>query len=255
MKTLELKNISVEAEGKEVVHDVSLTLKEGEVSVLMGPNGCGKSTLVNAVFGHPHYRVTKGKMKLDGKDVLKLRPDEKAQKGLFLSLQHLPRVGGITLATFLHKVHVAQTGKNVDILEYYLALKERAKELGIRDDLLDRPLTQGLSGGEKKLSEVLQLAVLKPRFAVLDEIDSGVDVDAIRTVFSAVETLKKEGTGFLIISHHPSLLEHVTPEHVHLMAAGKLVRSAGKELAEEVHKQGFCKAIECPLEEDCASKE
>jgi Fe-S cluster assembly ATP-binding protein len=254
MRTLKLQHISVEAEEKEVVHDVSLSLAEGEVSILMGPNGCGKSTLVNAVFGHPHYAVTKGKLLLDGKDTLKLRPDEKARRGLFLSLQHLPRVGGTTLATFLHKVHVAATGEASDILEYYLELRERAKELGIRDDLLDRPLTQGLSGGEKKLSELLQLAVLKPRFAVLDEIDSGVDVDAIRTVFAAVEKLRKEGTGFLLISHHPSLLEHVTPTHVHLMAGGKLVRSAGKELAQEVHKNGFCKAIECPLEPGCDAK-
>jgi Fe-S cluster assembly ATP-binding protein len=254
MKSLKLKHISVEAEDKEVVRDVSLELAEGEVSVLMGPNGCGKSTLVNAIFGHPHYSVTKGKLLLDGKDVLKLRPDEKARKGLFLSLQHLPKVGGITLATFLHKIHTAATDTQTDILEYYLTLRERAKELGIRDDLLDRSLTQGLSGGEKKLSEVLQLAVLKPRFAILDEIDSGVDVDAIRTVFAAVETLRKEGTGFLIISHHPSLLDHVTPKHVHLMAGGKLVRSAGKELAQEVHKNGFCKAIECPLEPGCDAK-
>jgi len=254
MSTLELRNISVTAEQKPVVSDISLSLENGRVAVLMGPNGSGKSTLVNAVMGHPNYRVTAGTFVLDGEDILALPPDQKAQRGLFLSLQHIPRVGGINLATFLHKVHVSMTGKDTDVLAYYLELRETAKNLGIPEDLLDRPLTQGLSGGEKKLSEALQLAVLKPRFAILDEPDSGVDVDALKKVFSVIDTLKKEGTGFLIISHHPSLLAHLSPDTVYVMAGGKLMKQGGKDLAESVLRDGFCKTIECPLEEHCEAK-
>jgi Fe-S cluster assembly ATP-binding protein len=254
MSTLELRNISVTAENKPVVSDVSLGLESSHVSVLMGPNGSGKSTLVNAVMGHPNYTVTAGTLTLDGEDILTLPPDQKAKKGLFLSLQNIPKVGGINLATFLHKVHVSMTGKDADVLEYYLTLRETAKELGISEDLLDRPITAGLSGGEKKLSEALQLAVLKPQFAILDEIDSGVDVDALKKVFSVIDTLKNEGTGFLVISHHPSLLSHLSPDMVYVMAGGKLMKSGGKELAESVLRDGFCKTIECPLEEHCEAK-
>lgn len=255
MSRLELKNISVSAENKPVVSDVSLALESGRVAVLMGPNGSGKSTLVNAVMGHPNYTVTAGTLTLDGEEILALPPDQKAKRGLFISLQHIPKVGGINLATFLHKVHVSVTGKETDVLEYYLTLRELAKKYDIPETVLDRPITAGLSGGEKKLGEALQLAVLKPQFAILDEIDSGVDVDALKKVFAVIDTLKKEGTGFLIISHHPSLLSHLVPDHVHVMAGGKLMKSGGKELAELVLLDGFCKTIECPLEEHCDSKE
>jgi len=255
MATLAIEQVSVAVEDRTVVEDVSFAFHAEEVAILMGPNGSGKSTLVNAIMGHPHYTVTNGALRIDGEDVLSLSPHEKAGKGLFLSLQHTPKVGGVTLTTFLHKVHTARTGVDIDVLEYYLSLRELAKKLNIDDALLDRPLSQGLSGGQKKLSEVLQFAALKPRFAILDEIDSGVDVDAMKAVFRAVETLRREGTGFLLISHHPSLLRHLAPSAVHLMAGGRLVRSAGKELAEEVYREGFCKAIECPLEPSCRSKE
>jgi Fe-S cluster assembly ATP-binding protein len=217
----------------------------------MGPNGSGKSSLVNALMGHPSYRIMSGALMLDGEDITALSPDKKAQRGLFLSLQHVPKVGGITLATFLHKVHAARTGEQIDVLEYYLALRDRATEFGISPDLADRPVTEGLSGGEKKLAEALQLVALRPAFALLDEIDSGVDIDALKKVFAVVEKLRADGTAFLIISHHPSLLDHLAPDAVHVMAAGKLVRSGGRALAEEILKDGFCKVIECPLEPQC----
>jgi len=255
MQALSLHTVSVEAEGKPIVSDVSFDVPEGSVSVLMGPNGSGKSTLVNALMGHPHYAVTNGTLELNGEDILSLPVEKKAQQGLFLSLQHIPKVGGINLATFLHKVHVAQTGEESDVLEYYLELRERAKEYNIPEELLDRPLTAGLSGGEKKLSEVLQLASIKPTYAVLDEIDSGVDVDAMKKVFAAITTLKEQGTGFLIISHHPALLDHLHPEHVHVMANGRLMKSGGEEVAREVLESGFCKAIDCPLEPGCEGKQ
>lgn len=251
---LELKNISVTAENKSVVSDVSLTIESGHVAVLMGPNGSGKSTLVNAVMGHPHYAVSKGTLMLDGEDILTLLPEEKAKRGLFLSLQHVPKVGGINLATFLHKVHVRMTGKDTDVLSYYLALRETAQKFGIPESTLDRPITAGLSGGEKKLSEALQLAVLKPRFAILDEIDSGVDVDALKKVFGVIGALKKSGTGFLVISHNQSLLSHLVPDRVYVMAGGKILKQGGRELAESVLRDGFCKTIDCPLEEHCEAK-
>jgi len=243
----ELKNISIIVEGKEIVSDVSLVLKEGEVVVLMGPNGSGKSTLVNGVMGHPHYIITKGKILFDEKNVTNSSVEEKAQRGIFLSMQHIPKVGGLTLATFLHKA----SKSTESVLEYYVALRTEVEEYGINPDMLDRPLTAGLSGGEKKLSEIIQLIALKPRVAVLDEIDSGVDVDAMKVFFNAIEKLKEDGTSFLIISHHPSLLDHLSPDTVHVMSDGKLIKSHGKELAEEILKYGFCKAIECEYRDSC----
>lgn len=254
MSSLELIDISVSAEGKPVVSDVSLTITSGQVSVLMGPNGSGKSTLVNAVMGHPNYRVTAGELILDGENILDRAAHEKAKRGLFLSLQHIPKVGGINLATFLHKVHVSATGATTDVLEYYLTLRKLAQSLEIPEDLLDRPLTAGLSGGEKKLSEILQLAACAPRIAILDEPDSGVDVDALKKVFRAIDMLRTKGTGFLIISHHPSLLSNIAPDTVYVMAGGKLMKRGGRELADAVLRDGFCKVIECPLEEHCEAK-
>jgi Fe-S cluster assembly ATP-binding protein len=254
MAHYELQHITVRAGETEVVHDVSLAVNSGSVTLLMGPNGSGKSTFINAVMGHPHYRVTAGRALLDGEEVLALPVHEKARRGLFLAPQHTPKVAGVTLATFLHTVHTVHTGERVDVLEYYLRLRDLVHAYGIRDDLLDRPLSQGLSGGEKKLSELIQLLALRPTFAFLDEIDSGVDVDALKLVFGTISRLAVEGVGFLIVSHHPTLLEHVMPDAVHLMAGGRVVRSAGKELVLEVHRDGFCKAIECPLEPQCGSK-
>lgn len=254
MNTLEIKNIRVEAEKKAVVKNVSFVVQEGTISVLMGPNGSGKSSLVNALMGHPNYKVTEGVILLNGEDITHLSTEKRAKKGLFLSLQHIPKVGGITLASFLHKAYVATHASDISILEFYLELREKADELTINPTLLDRPLTAGLSGGEKKLSEVLQLAILKPKFAILDEIDSGVDVDALHTVFKAVSMLQKEGTGFLVISHHPSLLTHLTPDSVHVMTKGSLVRTDGKELAEEILSKGFCVVANCGQVDGCAGK-
>jgi Fe-S cluster assembly ATP-binding protein len=184
-----------------------------------------------------------------------LSTEKKAKKGLFLSLQHVPKIGGVTLTTFLHKAYVATRDSDTSVLEFYVTLRDIAERFGIDTALLDRPLTAGLSGGEKKLSEVLQLAALKPRFAILDEIDSGVDVDALKKVFAAVRALALDGMGFLIISHHPSILEHLTPKHVHVMNAGTLARSGGVELADAVLSGGYCKVLNCPLEGNCHAKQ
>lgn len=255
MNTLALKNISVTAEEKNIIHNVSFSLTSGSISVLLGPNGSGKSTLVNALMGHPSYQVTQGTCTLDGEDILTLPTEKKAKKGILLSVQHTPKVGGVNLATFLHKVHSATTGEDISVLEYYLQLRDLAKEYSIDDAFLDRPISTGLSGGEKKLSEALQLAVIKPRFAILDEIDSGVDIDAMKKVFGVITKLKEQGTGFLLISHHPSLLEYITPDQVLVMANGRIARTGGSELAETILKDGFCIGLDCPLVDGCEARE
>jgi len=239
MATLSVQHATVCTGEKEMVHDISFSLEKGTVTVLMGPNGSGKSTLVNALMGHPSYTLTKGSLFFEGEDITTLSVDKKAKKGFFLSLQHIPKIGGITLAAFLHKIHTSTTCANISVLDYYLQLRDMASEFDITDELLNRELTDGLSGGEKKLSEVLQLAALEPKVAILDEIDSGVDVDAMRKVFRVISKLKEKGTAFLVISHNTSLLDHLAPEQVLVMNSGTLVRTGGKELAEKVLVDGF----------------
>jgi Fe-S cluster assembly ATP-binding protein len=255
MHTLNIEHIHIAVEGRAIVRDVSLAVHSGEIAVLLGPNGSGKSSLVQALMGHPTYQVTEGRLLLDGVSILELPTEKKAQQGIFLSMQHIPKVGGVNLATFLYKVHVATAGYEGSVLEYYLMLREVAHEYGIDDAFLDRPLSEGLSGGEKKLSEALQLAVRKPTFALLDEIDSGVDVDALKKVFGVVTKLKEQGTGTLLISHHPSLLEHINPDTVYVMNGGALVRTGGSELAASILKDGFCVGLECPLVDTCEARE
>jgi Fe-S cluster assembly ATP-binding protein len=237
--SLEIKNITIRTDNKEVVHDVSMTLEAGTISVLMGPNGSGKSTFTNGIFGHPKYTIAGGTMVLDGEDIAALATEKKAQKGLFLSMQYLPEIGGVTLTSFLHKSYVTLKGGDISIIDFYDLLEKKANELSIDPSFLSRQVNVGLSGGEKKLSEILQLAVLEPKFAVLDEIDSGVDVDSLRKVFSAISKLAEKGTGFLLVTHYNALLDHITPNYVHVMKEGRLVKSGGKELVEDIVKNGF----------------
>lgn len=251
---LEIKNITVEVEEKTVVSDATCEIESGAVSVLMGPNGSGKSSLMNAVAGHPHYMIKSGSILLDDEDITKLSPPEKAKRGIFLSLQRVPRIGGVTLATFLHKVHNVLHEKETPVLEFYAKLVDEAQKFSLDRTLLDRPLTAGLSGGEQKQSELLQLLALRPRIAILDEIDSGVDIDALHALFKVIEALKQEGTGFAIISHHPSLLDHVTPRHVYVMRTGEIVQKGERALAQEILTNGFCAIAECPHLPNCVGR-
>lgn len=236
---LEIKNVSIRTDGKDVVSGVSLLLQSGSIQVLMGANGSGKSSFLSGVFGHPSYELTSGTVVLDGEDITALATEKKAQKGLFLSMQYLPEISGVTLTSFLHKAYRTLRDSNMSIIDFYALLEAKAKELDIDTTFLKREVNVGLSGGEKKLSEVLQLAVLEPKFAFLDEIDSGVDVDSLKKVFRAISMLKEKGTGFLLVTHYNAILDHVTPEHVHVMNGGRLVRSGGQELVKEIARSGF----------------
>jgi Fe-S cluster assembly ATP-binding protein len=253
MSNLTLTNVSVSSGDKELVRDVSFEVEKGTISVLMGPNGSGKSSLVNALMGHPHYVVSQGRVSMGDGDITQLSTEKRAKKGLFLSLQHIPKIGGVTLANFLHKAYTATHASDISVLEFYLTLRTKVEGYAIDPKLLDRSLTDTLSGGEKKLSEVVQLLALEPEIAILDEIDSGVDVDALKTVFRVVNELAKSGkTGFLIISHHPSLLEHLSPSKVHVMTNGRLVRSGGSEIAKDILEKGFCAVASCAQVDACA---
>jgi len=235
------KNIQVKTDGKIVADKISFTIGKGEIHVLMGPNGSGKSSLLNGMFGHPKYEIAKGSIVLDGEDVTHLTTDKKAKRGLFLSMQHLPEVGGVALGTFLYQAHKSLTGSDISILDFYKQTEEKALALDISKEFLRRGLNTGLSGGEKKQSEILQLMALEPAFAFLDEIDSGVDVDSLQKVFKGINMMRQAGTGFFLVTHYTKILDHITPDYVHIMKDGRLVRSGGRELVREIEKKGFGK--------------
>jgi Fe-S cluster assembly ATP-binding protein len=236
---LEIKNISISANEKDVVKNVSLCVRPGEVHVLMGVNGSGKSSLVNGLMGHPKYKIFDGEIFLNDEDITFLSTDKKAKKGLFLSLQHLPEIDGVSFTNFLYRAHKEMKGGEMTIFEFHKYLSEKAKEYGLSADFLKRSVNTGLSGGEKKQSEAFQLAFFEPKFAFLDEIDSGVDIDALDKIFHVIQALREKGTGFLLITHYGKILEKITPDYVHIMKDGIIVRSGGPELATEIAEKGF----------------
>lgn len=239
-KNLEIKDLSVATrDGKIVATDISISVKGGDIVVLMGPNGSGKSSVLNAVMGHPKYEITGGSISLDGKDLTALSPEKKAKQGLFLSMQHLPEISGVPLASFLYQAKKDLIGEEKNTLDFYKEAVNTAREIGVPEEFLKRSVNKGLSGGEKKLSEMLQLAVLNPRIALLDEIDSGVDMDSMKKVFGAIKTLALKGTGFLLVTHHPNILEYITPSMVYVMKEGKIVRFGGVEIITELKEKGF----------------
>ena len=237
MNSIKIENLKIARDGKEIVHGVSLEVKPGEVHVLMGPNGSGKSTLANALMGHPTYQVTEGAIRIDDEDITKAPVNERAKKGLFLSMQAPPEVAGVTLSNFLRTAFNA-THEKLTVLEFRALLKAQMEALKMDPAFASRHLNAGFSGGEKKRAETLQLAVLRPKYAVLDETDSGLDIDALKIVGEGIARLKGE-TGFLLITHNPRLLDHVAPDFVHVMREGKIVAEGGRELAEKIGKEGF----------------
>jgi Fe-S cluster assembly ATP-binding protein len=242
---LELKNLCVrlEEEKKEILKGVNLTIKPGEVHAIMGPNGSGKSTMSYVLSGKPGYEVTAGEVKLDGTDVLDLEPEERAALGLFLAFQYpieIPGVGNMTfLRTALNSQKKLRNEKELNAAEFLKLVREHAKLLNIDSDMLKRPVNVGFSGGEKKRNEILQMAMLEPKMCILDETDSGLDVDAMKLVAKGVNSLRNENRSFLVITHYQRLLDHISPDVVHIMSDGKIIQSGGPELALEVENNGY----------------
>ncbi|MEQ8745201.1 Fe-S cluster assembly ATPase SufC [Pyruvatibacter sp.] len=240
---LEIKNLHVEVGGKAILKGINLTLKPGEVHAVMGPNGSGKSTLSYVLAGRSGYDITEGSITYNGKDLAELEPNERAAAGVFLAFQYPTEVPGVTTMTFLktalNAVRVARGEEELDAVRFLKLVREKAKSLNITDDMLKRPLNVGFSGGEKKRAETLQMALLEPTLAILDETDSGLDVDAMRVVAEGVNALRSPERSMLVITHYQRLLDHIVPDQVHILAGGKIVKSGPKELALEVETTGY----------------
>lgn len=237
--SLQLKNLHVSAENKEIIKGIDLELKKGEVQVIMGPNGSGKSTLANTLMGHPKYTITKGSIKLDETDITHFSPDKRAKLGLFLSMQYPPEISGVTIANFLRLAKKSLTGKSVDPMKFHQELVEKMNGLHIDPEFLKRYVNSGFSGGEKKKAEILQLLALNPTYAILDETDSGLDVDALKIVAEGIKTFAKKDKGILLITHYERLLTYIIPDTVYVMMQGKIVKSGGKELAKKIEEEGY----------------
>ena len=240
---LEIKNLSVSVHGKPILGGLNLTVNAGEVAAIMGPNGSGKSTLSYVIAGKPGYEVTSGEIWLDGRNLLEWEPDERARKGVFLAFQYPIEIPGVATMTFLKAALNAQRrARGEDDLktpDFMRRVREASKALKIDMEMLRRPLNVGFSGGEKKRLEVLQMTLLEPRLAVLDETDSGLDIDALRVVADGVNALRDPSRGFLVITHYQRLLDHIRPDMVHVMANGRIVASGGPELALELEQNGY----------------
>jgi Fe-S cluster assembly ATP-binding protein len=241
MQELTIKNLHVEIDDKEIVRGLSLSVPRGEVHAIMGPNGSGKSTLAKVLAGHPDYHVMKGEVLMDGENILELEPDERARKGLFLAFQYPSEIPGVTIANFLRAAVQARLpeGEELEATEYYAKLYEKMEQLGMDRSFTSRSVNEGFSGGEKKRTEILQLAMLEPTYAILDETDSGLDIDALKIVARGVNSLRGPKVGILLITHYQRLLNYIVPDHVHVMVAGRIVRSGGKELALELEERGY----------------
>jgi len=239
MSNLQIKNLHASINGEPILKGVNLEIDLGKVHALMGPNGSGKSTLANVLMGNPKYEITEGRIILDGKDITECSPDERAKLGVFLSFQYPAEITGVTLSNFLRTAYNAIHEKKKDVLQFHQHLKEKMKELQMDDLFSKRYLNEGFSGGEKKRSEILQMAVLNPKYAILDETDSGLDADAIRIVGENVNKMRGPQKGILIITHYYRILNYITPDQVSIMIDGKIVKTGGKELALEIEEQGF----------------
>ena len=236
---LEVKDLRVSVEGKEILKGISLTLEKGKVHAVMGPNGSGKSTLSNTLMGHPKYQVTGGQILFQGKDLSSLKPDARARAGLFLAFQYPTAIPGVSVANFLRTAMKARFGDQFQAKEFRRQVKEAMAVLGIDDAFATRHVNDGFSGGEKKRHEILQMALLRPALAILDETDSGLDIDALRTVSEGINRLRGPELGILMITHYQRLLNYVHPDVVHVFVDGRIVRSGGKELALELEAKGY----------------
>src|SRR5213082_4180434 len=241
MKELSVENLHVTIADQAIVRGLTLRVPRGEVHALMGPNGSGKSTLAKVLAGHPDYEVTSGKALMDGENLLELEPDERARRGLFMAFQYPSEVPGVTIANFLRAAVQARLpeGEELEATDYYAKLYEKMDLLEMDRSFTSRSVNEGFSGGEKKRNEILQMAMLQPKYAVLDETESGLDIDALKVVANGVNSLRGPNLGVLLITHYQRLLDYIIPDHVHVMVQGRIVRSGGKELALELEEKGY----------------
>lgn len=237
--TLEVRGLHATVEGKQILNGIDLMVRQGETHALMGPNGSGKSTLSNVIMGRPGYQVTEGSVIFNGEDITALTPDERAKRGLFLAMQYPTEVPGVSVVNFLRTAYQAVKGEQVSALAFRKHMKEQMDRLGVDDAMVNRYLNQGFSGGEKKRNEVLQLAVLQPQIAILDETDSGLDIDSLKLVAQGVNELVGPGLGVLLITHYQRMLNYITPDTVHVMMQGRIVKTGGAELAHELEAKGY----------------
>ncbi len=237
---LQIKDLHVEIEGKPILRGLDLTINKGEIHALMGPNGSGKSTLSNVLMGHPAYEVTSGTVVYEGEDLTEMEADERAKAGIFLAFQYPTSIPGVSLGNFLlASVKAVRGADNVKLLPFRKELNQKMKELGIDPGFARRYVNDGFSGGEKKRCEILQMALLQPKLALLDETDSGLDIDALRIVAEGVNQQAGPDMGVLLITHYQRLLNHIKPDHIHVLVAGRIVRSGGPELAHELEEKGY----------------
>ncbi|MCF0125444.1 MAG: Fe-S cluster assembly ATPase SufC [Clostridia bacterium] len=240
-KLLQIKDLYVNAEEKEILKGINLEINKGEIHVIMGPNGSGKSTTANAILNNPEYAKKQGEILFDGENINELKPDEIARKGIFMSFQLPEEIPGITVSNFLKFAKNKVTGKPIKIFEFKEELKKYATELKIKEGTLERSLNVGFSGGEKKKNEILQMLVLNPKLAILDETDSGLDVDAIKTVSKGIEMFKNENNAVLIITHNTKILHSLKVDYVHILVDGKIVKTGDGDLAKEIEEYGYAK--------------
>src|SRR3982750_2031592 len=241
MNELRVENLRVSVAGQRIVRGLTLNVTRGEVHAIMGPNGSGKSTLAKVLAGHPDYEVTKGKVLMDGENLLELEPDERARRGLFMAFQYPSEVPGVTIANFLRAALQARLpeGEELEATDYYARLYEKMELLAMDRSFTSRSVNEGFSGGEKKRNEILQLAMLEPKYAVLDETDSGLDIDALKVVAHGVSSLRGPNCGVLLITHYQRLLNYIVPDYVHVMVKGRIELSGGKDLALQLEEKGY----------------
>jgi len=240
---LEIKDLNAGIEGKQILKGINLTIHAGEVHAIMGPNGSGKSTLAAILAGRDGYEVTSGQVLYEGKDLLEMDPEERAREGVFLAFQYPVEIPGVNSTVFLkaavNEIRKHKGQSELDAMEFLQLVKERMKVLELSDDLLRRSVNEGFSGGEKKRNEIFQMAVLEPRLAILDETDSGLDIDALRIVSNGVNKLRREDNAQLVITHYQRLLNYIVPDFVHVLADGRILRTGGKQLALELEEKGY----------------
>lgn len=238
-----ISNLKIGIDGKEIVRGINLQINPGEIHAIMGPNGSGKSTLANGIMGHPKYSITEGEIWLDGENLVGLKPDKRALRGLFLAFQYPKEIPGVSVSSFLQTavsaIQKARSQPPQNPLEFRKLLREKVREFSLDAQFMNRPINDGFSGGEKKKMEILQMALLKPKMAILDETDSGLDIDALRIVAQGINRLASPNRGMLLITHYQRILHYVKPHFTHIMMGGNLVKSGGPELAIKVEKEGY----------------